>query len=156
VNREAVKEVLRSLAHGVYVLGTGRDASAHLATVSWATQVSREPPMVAVALHRETRVAERTLATAGFTLSPLAADQQPLASRLGRPADGASTVAGVALEASPTLGLPLPTLATGWLECRAASVVPTGDHLLVIGTVIDAGRRAGEPTLLLRETGWRY
>ena len=90
MNREAVKEVLRSLTHGMYVLGTGRDASAHLATVSWATQISREPPLVAVALHRETRVAEHTLATAGFTLSPLAAEQQPVASRLGRPSVGAS------------------------------------------------------------------
>lgn len=156
MNREALHTVLRSLTHGIYVLGTGRGAEEHLATVSWATQVSAEPPMVAVALHRESRAAARATASQGFTLSPLAASGTALASRLGRPAAPASKLGGVRVEASPVLGLPLPTEATGWLECRIASQLVTGDHVLLLGAVVDAGTRRSEPTLLLRETGWRY
>ncbi|HYD52672.1 MAG TPA: flavin reductase family protein [Gemmatimonadaceae bacterium] len=156
MNREALREVLRSLVHGVYVLGTGRGAEAHLATVSWVTQVSAEPPMVAVALHRESRVADRTTASLGFTLSPLAHGHTTLASRLGRPAAPASKLTGIALETSPSLGLPLPTESTGWLECRVAARMDAGDHVLVLGAVVDAGTRSTEATLLLRETGWRY
>ena len=63
--------------------------------------------------------------------------------------------------ASPTCGAPVPDEATGWLECELRGEVATGDHVLVVAEVVEAGVLRAQPlgageTLTLRETGFRY
>ena len=157
---DAKKRVLRAFPSGVYVLGVRDDDAAGggwLTTVSWALQLSVEPPLVGVALETESRTLALLRAAGGFTLGVLGEDGRGIAAKLGRAsADVPHKDAGVARTRSPTLGAPIASLATGWLECRTAGELATGDHVLVVGSVIDAGLSRDAAPLTLQATGWLY
>jgi flavin reductase (DIM6/NTAB) family NADH-FMN oxidoreductase RutF len=127
--------------------------------VSWVSQVSIAPPLVLVALRRNSHLAQAVRKGRRFALNILAADQMALAEpflasvslRAGTP-----TLAGLAVRTS-SAHCPLLTDALGWLECRLAAEPPSpGDHALMLGEVTSAGVRREETPLALRETPWSY
>ncbi len=152
-------EALKLLSNGVYVLTTCGPEAVHAAAVTWVSQVSFSPPMVLVALRRNSYLAQAVRKAHRFALNTLAADQQGLAEaflthRTG-PVDAAD-IAGQGLRI--TAGCcPLLTDALAWLECRlSAEPSCPGDHALMLGEVIGAGvRRTGQP-MVLRSTPWAY
>ena len=163
MNAEAKKQVLRSLVYGVYVLGV-EDPDAirgtHLTTVSWVTQVSFEPPMVSVALRRDSRALALVLRRKTFSLGILPASAKAVASKLGRSsAEVRDKSASVVLldRASGPSSSPMLGAVTGWMECEVDTThLETGDHVLLTARVVDAGVVGSGATLTLAETGWRY
>jgi flavin reductase (DIM6/NTAB) family NADH-FMN oxidoreductase RutF len=163
MNQEAKKQVLRSLVYGVYVLGVRDDDAsngAHVTTVSWVTQLSFEPPMLGVALHRESRALLLVSRAKAFSLCVLPASAKAIASKLGRAsADVSDKGTSVALHkgaSGDATAPPVVQAATGWLECAVDHEIEAGDHVLVTARVHDATVVGGEATLTLAETGWRY
>jgi len=157
MDTNAKKQVLRSLVYGVYALGVRDGAGAHLTAVSWATQLSFEPPMLVVAVENESRSLPLLRLTATFALSVLPAGARQLAGKLGR--QSAATPdkgSGVAHHPAPRTGAPVLDEATGWLECRVVAEHPGGDHVLVVAEVVEAGVQHTADTLTLAETGFRY
>ncbi len=154
---EAKKHVLRSLTNGLYALGVrGPAAAAHVTLVSWLTQVSVEPPLVAVAIRRESKTLDLVRWSSAFGVSVLARGSEALASRLGRSSSEApEKLSGVELRAGPALGVPLLATSVGWLECRVVDQLSAGDHVVFLAEVIEAGVGDGEP-LGAAEVGWRY
>jgi flavin reductase (DIM6/NTAB) family NADH-FMN oxidoreductase RutF len=160
---EAVTDVrgdaLRLLSSGLYVLTACSADTVHAAAVSWVSQVSFEPPLVLVALRRNSHLAHVVRKGHRFALNILASDQmalaEPFLGSVSLPA-GDPTLAGFAFRSSAA-HCPLLTDALGWLECRLAAEPPTpGDHSLLLGEVTGAGiRRAGAP-LTLWSTPWSY
>jgi len=152
-------DALRLLSNGLYVLTAYTGKTVHAAAVSWVSQVSFDPPLVMVALRRNTRLAGTVHKARRFALNILADDQQALAEKffhyLTEAAD-AQTLAGYAFRSSPAR-CPLLTDAMGWLECRLAAEPPTpGDHSLMLGEVTGAGiRRSGTP-MVMWNTPWAY
>jgi len=160
---EAVTDVrgdaLRLLSSGLYVLTACSAETIHAAAVSWVTQVSFQPPLVLMALRRNSHLAQAVRKGHRFALNILASDQAALAEPfLGSVAlsAGDQTLAGLAFRSSAA-HCPLLMDALGWLECRLAAEPPTpGDHCLLLGEVTGAGvRRAGAP-LTLWNTPWSY
>ncbi|MFG2309373.1 flavin reductase family protein [Streptomyces sp. NPDC048566] len=130
----------RRFATGVTVLTCGRDEGTHGVTVSTLTLASMKPPMVSVALRRDSRGLAALLASGAFAVNVLAGRQDPLARHfarsdrgegLGRP--GRGVWAGHTADGVPLLGG-----AVGWLRCRVTRTVPAGDHELVLALVADA------------------
>ena len=162
MNSEAKKDVLRSLVYGVYVLGV-QDANAprggHLTTVSWVMQVSFEPPMISVALHRESHAVALVLQHRTFSLGILPASARAVASKLGRSStdvrDKSESIALLDHVRGPSSS-PMLEAATGWLECEVDAHLETGDHMLLAARVVDASVIGSGATLTLAETGWRY
>ena len=160
---EAVTDVrgdaLRLLSSGLYVLTACAADTIHAAAVSWVSQVSFQPPLVLVALRRNSHLAQAVRKGHRFALNILESDQMGLAERflasITLPA-GEKTIAGLAYRSS-LAHCPLLTDALGWLECRLAAEPPSpGDHCLLLGEVTGAGvRRAGAPLTLL-DTPWSY
>jgi len=152
-------DALRLLSNGLYVLTACVGDSIHAAAVTWVTQASFQPPLVLVALRRNSHLAQAVRKAHRFALNILAADQQAMAekffSHLTVPADAAS-LAGHSFRAGAA-HCPLLTDALAWLECRLAAEPPTpGDHSLLLGEVTEAGvRRAGAP-MVLWNTPWAY
>ena len=152
-------EALQLLSSGLYVLTACTADTIHAAAVSWVSQVSFEPPLVLVALRRNSHLAQAVRKGHRFALNILASDQAALAEPfLGSVAlsAGDQTLAGLAFRSSAA-HCPLLMDALGWLECRLAAEPPTpGDHCLLLGEVTGAGvRRAGAP-LALWNTPWSY
>jgi flavin reductase (DIM6/NTAB) family NADH-FMN oxidoreductase RutF len=47
--------------------------------------------------------------------------------------------------------------ALGWAECRVVATLPSGDHTLVLGEVVEAGvEHEGKRPLTLQESGLKY
>ncbi len=152
-------DALRLLSNGLYVLTTCQEDTIHSATVAWVSQVSSEPPLVLVALRRNSHLAHAVRKAHRFALNVLAADQQAIAARFFQylaATIGSDELGGFAFR--PGSGhCPLLTDAMAWLECRlAAEFSSPGDHALFLGEVVGAGvRRQGEP-MVLWDTPWYY
>jgi flavin reductase (DIM6/NTAB) family NADH-FMN oxidoreductase RutF len=152
-------DALRLLSSGLYVLTACLADTVHAAAVSWVSQVSFEPPLVLVALRRNSHLAHTVRKAHRFALNILGSDQaalaEPFLGSLTLPA-GEKTLAGLAFRSSAA-HCPLLTDSLAWLECRLAAEPPApGDHCLLLGEVTAAGiRRPGAP-LTLWDTPWTY
>ena len=83
-------------------------------------------------------------ATPGFSLSILAADQQPLSDRFAfvGPKDFDDLLPRTAETGAPILD---PCL--GWVDCRRHAVLEGGDHDIFVGRVVAGAVAAGDPLL---------
>jgi flavin reductase (DIM6/NTAB) family NADH-FMN oxidoreductase RutF len=152
-------DALRMLSNGLYVLTACLEDTLHAATVSWISQVSFQPPLLLVALRRNSHLAQAVRQAHRFAVNILGAEQETLAEQffahLAIPGES-SNLAGYAFRGGPGR-CPLLTDAAAWLECRLAAEPPTpGDHHLLLGEVTGAGIRRRETPLLLWNTPWYY
>lgn len=152
-------DALRMLSSGVYVLTACLGDTIHAATISWVSQVSFRPPLVMIALQRNSYLAQAVRKAHRFAINILSADQQVLAEKFfAHTTAPASTpmLAGCPLREGAS-HCPLMTDALAWLECRLDAELPNpGDHNLLLGEVTGAGiRRQGNP-LVLWQTPWSY
>jgi flavin reductase (DIM6/NTAB) family NADH-FMN oxidoreductase RutF len=156
VDPEVKKQALRRIVHGVYVIGVCDGERRNAFTATWITQISFEPPLVAVGVRKDSLSFGMIEASGVFTVNLLGAGQKPLAQHFIKPAHlGGDKLAGVPHRAGST-GAPILEEAPAFLECRVQAIHPAGDHSIVVGEVVEAGLgKAAEP-LTLKETGWQY
>ncbi|MEU7476318.1 flavin reductase family protein [Lentzea sp. NPDC042327] len=131
----------RHFTNGVAVLSCGTGPSVHGVTVSTLALASVDPPMVSFALRSGSRGLAALLAAGRFAVNRLAEGQADLARYF------ASATRGRGQPEVWREGTEVPLLAdaAGWLECTVDRVVPTGDHVLVLGRVLRAELGAGAP-----------
>lgn len=137
----AFREVMAGVCTPVCVVTALSDGRPHGTTVSAFASLSLRPPMVLVALDRESDLLALIRASHRFGVNVLGSSQAPLASVFAR--KGRDKFAGVAWR--PDHGLPRLEGAIGWLACDVGSVVPGGDHIVALGYVRVAERSAGAP-----------
>ena len=156
MDQEAKKTVLRLIPYGLFAV-TASDAAGEAGmTANWLTQVSFDPPLVAVAVEADARTLAAIRASGHFAVNVLPAGQRELAGLLGRRSKNVPDKLQQTPHHAGETGSPILDIALGYVECRLQSETPAGDHALVVGEVIAAGLgSAGEP-LTLRETGFRY
>ena len=157
MDQEAKKQMLRRVIYGLYAVGVRQDSRDHAMTVNWVTQCSFEPPMLAVAVENESQSLPMLRAAGTFALSIFPTGSRTLAGRLGRSsANVPDKLDGVGHHPGPTTGAPILDEATGWLECRITGEIPSGDHVLMVAEVLEAGNQRDAKTLTMEETGFRY
>jgi flavin reductase (DIM6/NTAB) family NADH-FMN oxidoreductase RutF len=153
--RSELDAALKHMRYGIYVVTTITPKGAHGLTASWVMQVSKEPPMVAVAL-REASASERAISAAGaFAVNILAEEDTEMAERFITPVNRFEVPPALNIKWG-LLQLPLLENALGWLECQLKGRMEMGDHILLIGEVI-GGRlnKEGRP-LTTMESGLQY
>lgn len=139
----AVRETMRQWASGVTVVTTlagGRRAGM---TVSAFTSLSLDPPLVLVALYRDTEVARLIRRSRVFGISILGEDGEAISQQFAgiTPVpEGADRFHGVATMARVT-GVPLLSEAIAWLDCRVIRLRQMATHVAVVGEVLATGRR---------------
>jgi flavin reductase (DIM6/NTAB) family NADH-FMN oxidoreductase RutF len=125
-----------SLTHGVYVIGVSAHGLKNAFTAAWVMQSSFDPPMLALSINpAHTSYA---LLTAGgyFTVNVLRKGQRDLALHFGKPREENKLASVNWREAGH--GAPILDAALAWFECRVAGELVSGDHVLVLGKVINA------------------
>ncbi|CAL8480573.1 flavin reductase family protein [Caballeronia sp. S22] len=129
-------DLFRRLTAGVYVIGVADGATRNAFTASSVMQVSFDPLLVAIAInpaHASYTILERGRA---FSINVLRSDQQELAehfgTRSGRTIDKLSSTPWRAGRS----GAPILRDALAYFDCQALSDIETGDHRLVVGSVI--------------------
>lgn len=138
VTPERFRAVFSRLATGVMVLTTEVEGAPHGMTVNAVTSVSLDPLLVLVCVEKET-VMERLLATSGvFALSILPVECSHLSVHFAdsdRPA-GVAQFADVGTRAGTT-GAPVLDCSIGWVDCEVWATYDGGDHVIVVGEVVD-------------------
>jgi flavin reductase (DIM6/NTAB) family NADH-FMN oxidoreductase RutF len=150
---ETVREVLGKLVHGVTIVGLQiPEGLPEGFTVSWLTQVSGDPPLIAIAV-RKTRRFHMELRNAGaFSVSILGPEHVELAGRFGA-GEGWAEAFQERQGKSPVI-----RKCVAWLDCSLVSILtPGGDHDLFVGQITEANLvKDGEPMVLNQTDGLDY
>jgi flavin reductase (DIM6/NTAB) family NADH-FMN oxidoreductase RutF len=157
-DRDITKDVLRMFSYGLYVATAPSPEGVRAATVSWVTQASFEPRLVAVAMRKGTGICETAAASRRFALQVVAADQTEFAKAFFRAnPSGPDEIAGYHFTATAN-DLPVFDAAAAWLECEVVEEAnATGDHAIFICRVLGSGlREPARAALALRDTPWHY
>jgi flavin reductase (DIM6/NTAB) family NADH-FMN oxidoreductase RutF len=156
MDEQAKRTLLRQFTYGLFALAAGTPDQPSAMTVNWITQASFEPPMVAVAMEADSRTLRVTRERGLFTVSVFGEEQRELAGQLGRrSAKAPDKLQGIRFVATPSSSVALAD-GLGYLECRVAAELPSGDHVLVLAEVVEAVvLREGQP-LTMRAAGFRY
>jgi len=151
------KKVLRKFTFGLYLVTTG-DADDHGAfTANWIVQSSFEPPMLMLAVEQDSHSLGVLRRSGVFAVHLYEAGQRELSGHFGRnTVKVGDKLTGYVTRPGST-GVPLLEDTLGAVECRVTGEVPSGDHIVFIGEVVDAHlfHEEGEP-LTMSMAGFRY
>ncbi|MET9413628.1 flavin reductase family protein [Streptomyces klenkii] len=155
-NRRELRNVLGSFPTGITVMTAGRDLPCGMTANSF-TSVSLEPPLVLVCVSRTAAMHDVVLEEKAFALSVLSVSQEQVARRFAdrsRPR-GRREFEGVAIQQGGHTGAPVLLGSLAWFECGLAAVYEGGDHSVLLGSVLDAGRAPTEEALLFYKGAFR-
>lgn len=153
---KAKETALRSISYGLYVVGAKGDNEINGMTANWVTQVSFEPPLVVLAVENDAHT--RRLIDQGkvFVINILRTGQYDLVEKFVQPQERVGNKLGdVAFHLGET-GAPVLDDALAFFECEVEQTVQTGDHVLYVGRVVNAGVLHEDEPLTLKEMGWDY
>ncbi len=130
------QKVLKKLEYGVYVVTMGKGAEGNAFTASWVTQVSSDPPLIAVAVHNKHQSSRLIKENKAFVLNMIGEGQEAVVKAYYGPAEsGYEKLVGTSVKDSPATGTPLIPGAIGYLDCLVVDSVTTGNHTLFVGKV---------------------
>jgi flavin reductase (DIM6/NTAB) family NADH-FMN oxidoreductase RutF len=146
---------LRHLPYGVHIVTTRGPEGDHGLTASWVMQVSKAPPMVAVALRRGSESTKAVAAAEAFAVNILPAEAVELAERFFTPVDRFSSPPNPVVTRGAR-ELPLLGEAMGWIECAVREHIGVGDHVLFLGDVIGGDLKRDDLPLTTLAAGLHY
>lgn len=151
------KTVLRLFTYGLYAVAARHGDDVSGMTANWLVQSSFEPPMLAIAVEADSHTLKVIEASGAFSVSVYASGQRELAGQLGKTYEKhPEKLGGLTWKPGPATGSPVLDEALGWIECRVQGSLPSGDHVVFVAEIVEAGlNRQGEP-LTLKETGFKY
>jgi flavin reductase (DIM6/NTAB) family NADH-FMN oxidoreductase RutF len=158
MDNAARKTILRRFPYGLYAVTVAHDGDEHGMTANWVTQAAFEPPMVVVAVENTSKTIGMIRDAHYFVINLLEAGQRELAGRLGRSSEQVpNKLKGIKTKPAPVSKTPVLAEAIGWVECRTVASLPSGDHTLFLGEIVEAGMEnaEGQP-LMLAEAGFKY
>jgi len=164
---------MHEMPYGLYIVGS-KEAEAGRVNgmmADWVMQVSFEPRLVAIAFEESSHTLHNVRERQFFTVNLLAQDDasMELARRFAQPFSGEKVrgrkgaertkvhykLDGVAYAVTSN-GCPILDAAMGWFECLFADAREVGDHILVIGEVLDGGVPKEAEPMTSSYTGWTY
>ena len=145
----SLREVMGSYPTGVTIVAAcDADGDPYGLTVNSFTSVSLDPPLVLVCIGHSSTSHDRLLASSGFCVNVLAADQSVLAARFARePSQGRFD--GVTWAPGDS-GHPIISGSLAWLDCVVHEVLRGGDHSILVGRVVASALNDGEPLIFHR------
>lgn len=156
------KKILRLFHYGLFILtsrGNGQTEPAPYAasTVTWVSQASFEPPLIMIALRKESWANEAVRQSGIFTLNLVGKNKKEMAGKFFKEIRiVGKTINGFEFTLTEK-GLPVFKDAPAYIECKTVDRSEKGDHSVIIAEVTDAKLfRDNDDLLLLRDTGWSY
>ncbi len=152
---EAFRAAGRAWTTGVAVVTARHGDEVFAKTVSSLCTLSLDPLLISVAVRSRSPLAGAVRSDGRYAVSVLAAHQEPLARHFASP--GAGRALGgftVAPMRSEVTGAPVLEDCLAWFDCRLHTVLPGGDHAVLVGRVTAADADPGEP-LLYHQGGYR-
>jgi flavin reductase (DIM6/NTAB) family NADH-FMN oxidoreductase RutF len=139
MNLEAKKSVLRMFQYGLLVVTAQHGEDGVASTVTWVTQCSFDPPLVAVAIKRGTRTFDMVQAAGAFAINVIGVGQQEIASMFFKHVGIEGDKIGELPFTASVTGSPILVGLPGYVECKVVEFVNRGDHPLFVAEVVEAG-----------------
>jgi 3-hydroxy-9,10-secoandrosta-1,3,5(10)-triene-9,17-dione monooxygenase reductase component len=141
------RTVLGHFASGVTIVtGAGVDGPVGFTCQSFFA-LSLDPALVAIAPGRSSTSWPMIAPSGAFCVNVLSEDQEELCRSFAT--TGGAKFAGVGWSTAAT-GSPVVAGSLAWVDCRIEVIHDAGDHLLVVGRVVEMSGAAGRPLLFYR------
>ncbi len=145
---EHFRATLGHFCSGVTVItAAGAEGPAAFACQSFSS-LSLDPPLVLICPGKASTSWPRIQETGGFCVNVLADDQEELSRAFSM--KGGDKFSGIGWSPGPFTGAPVLNGVLAWIECRIEDVHEGGDHLIVVGRVLDLKAHDGRPLLFFR------
>src|SRR5919108_1195090 len=132
-----ISALFHQLTLGVYVIGVANDGRRDGFTAAWVMQVSFDPLLLALSINPENASYPLLHGGGGFTVNVLKQGDLELARRFGTQSGREhDKLAGLGWRPGRS-GAPVLENALAYFDCELAGSMPSGDHELVLGRVID-------------------
>ena len=156
MDETAKKAALRLFTYGLYAVTARHGDDENAFTANWLTQVSFDPPMLALSVESSSHSIGLIRASGVFTVNVLPSGDREVAGDLGKRWEKAPTkLAQVPHHTGPN-GCAILDQALAYVECRVEGSVPAGDSTVFIARIVGAGvLREGAP-LTMAESGFRH
>lgn len=152
----AKKEALRLFTYGLYAVTCGDDEQRNAFTANWLSQVSFDPPLLALSVENDSVSLPIIRATKRFAVNVFGAEQRDLAGQLGKSySKHPDKLEGLQWDVSEN-GCPIVLDALGYVVCEMESETPAGDSTLVLGRVVDAHVLRHEEPLTMLAAGFKH
>jgi flavin reductase (DIM6/NTAB) family NADH-FMN oxidoreductase RutF len=150
------KQVLRTFTYGLYALSSANEGEVNICTVNWLTQVSFDPPLLAVSIENDSKSLPMVLRSRKFTVNVLRSGDRELAGKLGKSAvQQPDKLAGIGFDIGAN-GCPILHDGLAWVACEVRHSVEAGDSTVVVGEVVDTGMLGEGQPLTMSEAGFRH
>ena len=150
------RTVLRLFTYGLYAVGVSDGTDANVFTANWLTQVSFDPPLLALSVENDCRSHGIIERGRKFAVSVLETGWRELAGDLGRHSTESPDKLTKVAHHFAANGCPVLDEALGYVACEVESSTPAGDSTVYIARVVKAvSLKDGEP-LTMREAGFRH
>lgn len=150
------KQVLRTFTYGLYAVSCASEGEVNAFTANWLSQVSFEPPLVAISIEKQTKSLPMILHSCTFLINVYREGDRDLAGKLGKSALAhPNKLNGVAYTPGPG-GAPILHDALAWVACEVRQVVDAGDSTLVIAEVVEVGMQGEGQPLTMQAAGFRH
>jgi flavin reductase (DIM6/NTAB) family NADH-FMN oxidoreductase RutF len=148
----SIAALFQRLTQGVYVVGVAHGETRNAFTAAWVMQVSYEPLLLALSVNPNHPSYRLLKEGRSFSVNVLKKGQLDLADHYGQ--SGRAGKLATTDWTADRIGLPVLREALAWFECRLVSEHSAGDHVLVVGRVIDGKLVDSEAEpMCYRETG---
>jgi flavin reductase (DIM6/NTAB) family NADH-FMN oxidoreductase RutF len=152
------QKTLRLLTNGMYVL-TSRGSGGQLgaATVTWVSQASFKPPLLMVAIRKDSNVFRCLRESGVAALHVLGAGQRDIAQKFFASSRGSSTKLNDEPFFEGKTSAPILKNLPAYVECKAVDVREEyGDHAIAILEVVEAELAAPIEPLTVSDSPWEY
>ncbi|MFC3321318.1 flavin reductase family protein [Mesorhizobium cantuariense] len=139
----SLRNAFGRFATGVTVVTAGTAGGPLAITANSFSSVSLDPPLVLWSIGRHSRRFDAFASAAHYAIHVLAQDQADLCWRFSK---SGSDFAGLDL-AWNAHGVPLLPRALARFECSVADRFPAGDHMILLGRVLELETQDGSPLL---------
>jgi flavin reductase (DIM6/NTAB) family NADH-FMN oxidoreductase RutF len=132
---QKMAELFKCITTGVYVIGVAANNRSNAFTAAWVMPVSFRPLLLAFSINPQHSSYQLLKVSGEFSINVLRQDQMALAAQFGQPAK-TDKLASVSWRPGVS-GAPLLDDVVAHFECKVVTETLAGDHILVIGHVVD-------------------
>lgn len=150
------KQALRTFTYGLYAVSCADEGEVNAFTANWLTQVSFEPPLLAISVENDSKSLPMILRSRKCTVNVLKSGDRELAGKLGKSAlKSPEKLVGIDYKMGEN-GCPILRDALAWVACEVRHTAPAGDSTLVVVEVVDTGLLGEGTPLTMAEAGFRH
>jgi flavin reductase (DIM6/NTAB) family NADH-FMN oxidoreductase RutF len=150
------KQALRAFTYGLYAVSCADEGEVNIFTANWLTQVSFDPPLLAVSVENDSKSLGMILRSRVFTVNVYHSGERELAGKLGKSAiQHPDKLNGIEFDLGAN-GCPILHDALAWVACKVSGTTPAGDSTLIVAEVVDVGMLGDGKPLTMAEAGFRH